>query len=166
MEQERINELKTQKTARNSSKQDVSLDPLRHPDGTARFNSKEDLENLSKDSDPKVAKAAAAALHQLSVTADKAKKKIDELDQEYVKLTQQLQEANEKYNDLSSSTRILTEEEKANYDTVSKFAQEQTKSIEQVTEASQKQGEEYVKTSKALDKQQTSLKGAVKQLFS
>jgi hypothetical protein len=82
MEQERIEDLKSQKTTKGADGKSVSLSPLKNDDGSSKFNSKEDLVNLSKSADPKVAQAAQAALHQLSLTAEKASAKVAVLEQE------------------------------------------------------------------------------------
>jgi chromosome segregation ATPase len=166
MEQERIEDLKSQKTTKGADGKSVSLSPLKNDDGSSKFNSKEDLVNLSKSADPKVAQAAQAALHQLSLTAEKASAKVAVLEQEYNKLNNTLQQKNEEYNNLSTTIRTLTNEEKVAFETTSKFTEEQVKHIKQAIEASQKEGAEFVRTSKSIDQHNTSLGGAVKQLFS
>lgn len=166
MEQERVSELKTQKTAKGADGKSVSLDALKNGDGSSKFETRGDLESLSKSADPKVAKAASAALHQLDITAAAAAEKVAKLDEEYQKLNATLQAKNEEYNNLSTSVKTLTDEEKAAYETVSKFTESQVKNIERATDASQKQGQEFVKTTKIINAQNATLGKAVKSLFS
>lgn len=166
MEENRIKELKTQKTVKGADGKSVSMDALRDKDGNAQFNSKADLEMMAKSSDVKVQKAAQAALHQLGITAQKSADKIKLLNEEEAKLNNTLDAKRSAYNDLATVVRKITDEEKVSFETVSKFTEEQVKQVQKVVEETQKQGDAFVKTSKSIDKHNASLGGAVKQLFS
>ena len=78
----------------------------------------------------------------------------------------QLEELTEEYGDLLASIRTVSDTEKAQGETLSIFADKQADSIGKVIKANQELGNNVITTSKGINKEATSLGGAVKALFS
>ena len=162
---ERIEKLKTQKTANltqsDGTKKSVKLDSIQ-----GKWNTKEDLDKLSTTGTAEEQEAAKAVLEQMSKAQEQYTKALDESVKKVTSYKNTISDLKVAKAEIAVTTRELTDAEKFAGESTAMFAQTQASQLGKIIESNQKLGNSAIDTSNKLKKQQASLGGVVKSLFS
>lgn len=132
------------------------------------WKTEKDLEAIANDPSRSLndQRAAALALEKIRSETKKYGQTLSQNKQNVESFKKQLEELTKEYGDLLASIRTVSDTEKAQGETLSIFADKQADSLGKVIKANQELGKNVITTSKGLNKEATSLGGAVKALFS
>lgn len=161
----RIEQLKGQKTANltqdDGTKKSVKLDSIKD-----KWNTKEDLTKLSTTGSDAEKEAAKAVLEQLAKAEDQYTAALEESQKKITGYEGSIADLKTAKAEMATTTRDLTDAEKLAGESTAMFAQTQASALGKVIESNQKLGNTAIDTSNKLKKQQASLGGVVKSLFS
>lgn len=157
----RVEELKNQQTARNQDGKSVKLDTIK-----GKWNSYEDLETLSKSSNIKEQQAALAVMYQWDEAAKKLTTDQEALNKQISQLSSKLKDYKDQGKAITSTLKKVSNEQKTAAESAAIFANAQQQAFQETIIVSQEAGSDTVQLTNSLGKQQGSLGGVVKSLFS
>lgn len=124
------------------------------------------MTKLSTDGTAEQQEAAKAVLEQMTKAQDQYGKALEESKTKIINYEASIGDLKKSKAEIATTTRELTNEEKLAGESTALFAQTQASALNKVIESNQKLGNSAIDTSNKLKKQQTSLSGVVKSLFS
>lgn len=162
--QSRITGLKKQKTVADPSGtgKRINLKPIE-----GKWNDEKDLQTIAgNSSDIKAQQAALAVLKQINEAEETRKKVLEGIKESNASYGQAIEELTKKQQELVSTTRSLTSEEKTYAESTSLWAGQQAASTKKAIESNQKLGNSMIGVKNKSEEQANGLGKAAKALFS
>ena len=165
---ERLNQLKSQKTAKNEKGETVDLKSLKDDKGKAKWKTEKDLKAIAADpsSTKEQVEAANAILYQYNQTLDKASETNSKLQEKINTLNDEYETHSKEIDKITGSYRELTDEERSALDVMKTGSEEVAKHLSKVGTEASKAGKTTVEALKGSEKATNSFGRAVKSVLS